>query len=124
MSTWRLMGDVPCASLIIISPSGFARDGRGDHTSDRPPRKFATAPGQMINQRGYGWENGSCPDLTPTSSPLWVRRSARGDLLRDEAAVDDQFGAGDEGRFIRGQEQYAVGHFDRLAGAPQRRPID
>jgi hypothetical protein len=38
-------------------------------------------------------------------------------LLCDETAVDHQFGAGDKGRFVRGQEQHAVGHFDRFAGA-------
>src|SRR5882762_3275648 len=41
-------------------------------------------------------------------------------LLRDEAAVDDQFGAGDERGFVGGEEQHAIGHLNRLAEAAQR----
>src|SRR3954466_6380867 len=45
-------------------------------------------------------------------------------LLGDKAAVDDQFGAGDERCFIRGQEQHAVGNLDRLAEPAQRGLLD
>src|SRR5205823_4890657 len=45
-------------------------------------------------------------------------------LLRDEAAVDDQLGAGHKGSLIRGEEQYAVSDLDRLAEPAQRRQRD
>ena len=42
-----------------------------------------------------------------------ARRPVR--LLGDIAAVDDQFGAGDERGFVGGEEQHPVGDLDRLA---------
>jgi hypothetical protein len=34
--------------LIITSPFGLTMDERGDHTSARPQRKFATDPPQLM----------------------------------------------------------------------------
>jgi hypothetical protein len=40
--------------------------------------------------------------------------------LRDKAAIDDEFGAGDERGFVGGEEQYPVGDLDRSADAAER----
>jgi hypothetical protein len=43
--------------------------------------------------------------------------SARHRLLSDKAAVDDEFGAGDERGFIGGEKTAPTGDLDRLADA-------
>jgi hypothetical protein len=63
--------------------------------------------------------------------PLWIRRgvvagSGRhpvwvGLLAGQKAAVDDQFGPGDKRRFVGGQKQHAVGHFQGLPETAQGR---
>ena len=40
-------------------------------------------------------------------------------LLRDIAAVDHQLGPGDERCLVRGEEQHAIGNFDRLTEAAE-----
>src|SRR6516225_12291308 len=53
-----------------------------------------------------------------------ARVPARHWLLGDKAAVDDEFGAGDERGFVGGEEQHSVSDLDRFADAAQRRKRD
>ena len=66
----------------------------------------------------------AAPDIfNETDAPETIYGIAAPELLRllgDKAAVDDQFGAGHKRCFVRGEEQHAVGHLDRLAEPAQR----
>src|SRR5215470_10548577 len=66
-----------------------------------------------------------CPSPAPLNRAPALERpsdSARvGPLAGQKAAVNDQFGAGDKRRFVGGQKQHAIGHFQGLPNAAERR---
>ncbi len=86
--------------------------------------RFAPGNGALLPLAGEGGPEGRMR-AAPTAWPLTLTfshaRVGERELLRRQAAVDHDLGAGDERRFVARQKQDGVGDFLRSAEAAERR---